>query len=175
MNLETISGNFYILLYTECKNLISRICSDPIINKECPQIDKLEDYMNQTFIPSKNTLDSIKSSSTRKKTILTKEERCCAIKKDLEQCTRRKREGQEFCGKHIDKQPYGVADDKTTDIDLSQHTTDDPDDLPVYVENFNGTDFLVDVENFVYTYDIDNPERVGIKISEGVMTLLDDI
>ena len=28
--------------------------------------DKLEDYMNQTFIPSKTTLDNIKSSSTRK-------------------------------------------------------------------------------------------------------------
>ena len=67
MNLETISGNFYMLLYNECRNIIKGICSDFVIQKECPNISNLEEYIIQTYIPSKTSLENIQHISKRKK------------------------------------------------------------------------------------------------------------
>ena len=47
---------------------------------------------------------------TRKKTIISMEERCKAIINDGKQCSRRKRY-HNFCGKHKLKQPFGVVSD----------------------------------------------------------------
>lgn len=35
-------------------------------------------------------------------------DRCCAKKSSDEQCTRRRKEGQEYCGTHQEKRPHGI-------------------------------------------------------------------
>ena len=36
--------------------------------------------------------------------------RCCALRANKEQCTRRRRKDSEFCGTHIKGSPHGIMD-----------------------------------------------------------------
>lgn len=45
---------------------------------------------------------------TRVKNIVPFHERCRALRANCEQCTRRKKEGEDFCGTHIKGTPHGV-------------------------------------------------------------------
>lgn len=156
MNLETISSNFYLLVRNECSMIISNICSDPLICESYPDIYNLENYLTEKYLPSKVKL---LHSQMKKKTKLQENERCLAIKKDTEQCTRRRRVGINFCGKHILKQPYGIINDDNINND---------DYISVIPEMFDGTEYLVDENKNVYTNNLECPERVGQKISQGV-------
>ena len=77
-----------------------------------------------------------------------------ARKADGQQCTRRRKDSTEFCGKHSGTLKFGRIDDEDK---LSKN------------ENFvqcsaiqiDGTDYLIDKNNVVYSYNIDNPTIVG--------------
>tara|TARA_B110000285_G_C15108111_1_gene609263 strand:- start:1358 stop:1921 length:564 start_codon:yes stop_codon:yes gene_type:complete len=47
----------------------------------------------------------------RIKNVVSLCERCCACRANSEQCTRRKRDGSEFCGTHVKGTPHGVIKD----------------------------------------------------------------
>ena len=54
-------------------------------------------------------IDSINISiPLRKKTILSYDQKCKARKQDGTQCSRRHKNGELFCGKHIHNQKYGI-------------------------------------------------------------------
>tara|TARA_B100000575_G_C23142004_1_gene664875 strand:- start:6057 stop:6635 length:579 start_codon:yes stop_codon:yes gene_type:complete len=85
---------------------------------------------------------------------LSKDKLCMARKADGQQCTRRRKDCTEFCGKHSGTLKFGRIDDEDK---LSKN------------ENFvqcsaiqiDGTDYLIDKNRVVYSYNIDNPTIVG--------------
>ena len=59
----------------------------------------------------------------RKKTILTYEQKCKARKQDGQQCSRRHKPNELFCGKHIRNQKYGIYQLKGTSTQKNRDIT----------------------------------------------------
>jgi len=57
----------------------------------------------------------------RKKTILQSHEQCYARKQDGQQCSRRHKPSEKYCGKHIKNRPFGIYNG--TDITTSKSKT----------------------------------------------------
>ena len=70
-------------------------------------------------------------------------ERCCALRANHEQCTRRKKEGERFCGTHIKGTPHGemkegeIVQDSTVKVD-------------VWAQDIKGIIYFIDKKNNVY-------------------------
>lgn len=91
----------------------------------------------------KQTLFSLlHKKQNKKKTILSKEERCNARKQDGLQCSRRKKGTHDFCGKHIKNRPYG-----TFNIQI------DKNNIPVNKYSHNNKDYYIDSNNILYNSD----------------------
>ena len=61
--------------------------------------------------------DLLKRKRTRNNVSLS--DRCCACRANGEQCSRRKREGYDFCGTHIKGTPHGVVENTVFDTDTT--------------------------------------------------------
>ena len=70
-------------------------------------------------------------------------ERCCACRASKEQCTRRKKEGSDFCGTHIKGVPHGVIEDK---VEASQSNKKGS----VWAQDIKGIMYYIDDINNVY-------------------------
>jgi len=90
---------------------------------------------------------------------------CLAKKADGERCTRQKKTGSEYCGKHINSQKFGSVND----------SMDEDKYIVTYSEIINGIEYLVDTNNIVYTNCNDKPEIVGKKNNEGKLVLINEL
>jgi len=70
-------------------------------------------------------------------------DRCCAKRATSEQCTRRKKEGCEYCGTHIKGTPHGIMDNQGE----SKITTQK---VEVWVQDIQGIVYYIDKNNNVY-------------------------
>ena len=70
-------------------------------------------------------------------------DRCCAKRASNEQCTRRKKDGCEFCGTHLKGTPHGVIDNQ----DEPKNTTQK---VEVYAQDIQGIVYYIDKANNVY-------------------------
>ncbi len=91
---------------------------------------------------------------------------CMARKQDGNQCTRRRKDSNDYCGKHINNRKYGRIDDHSNIVDK---LAEDDNYIMTWIEKFNGEEFLVDSNNIIYTKDVSSPIIVGRKLSQGVM------
>lgn len=67
-----------------------------------------------SFVYNYNKLELVKDDLIKRKRIKNTVpvfERCCAKRANNEQCTRRKKEGDQFCGTHSKGTPHGVITD----------------------------------------------------------------
>jgi hypothetical protein len=72
-------------------------------------IQYIYDYDRLTF----ETIDFQKRK--RVKNFVPMFDRCCAKRATNERCTRRKKEGCEYCGTHMKGTPHGIVDDNLND------------------------------------------------------------
>lgn len=70
-------------------------------------------------------------------------DRCCAKRASAEQCTRRKKEGYEFCGTHLKGTPHGMMDE----MEDSKMTTQK---VEVWAQDIQGIMYYIDNFNNVY-------------------------
>ena len=71
-------------------------------------------------------------------------DRCCAKRASDEQCTRRKKEGFEYCGTHIKGTPHGIVN---SHVDVTSTTTHK---IDVYAQDIQGIIYYIDKNNNVY-------------------------
>jgi len=114
-----------------------------LINK----MDFHNDYKTtlMEFLYNYNKLEITKENITkrkREKNVLPVNDRCVACRANGEQCTRRRKEENEYCGTHVKNRPYGVITN-TTHI---QNTVT----ISLRVEEVNGIVYHVDDLNNVY-------------------------
>ena len=89
---------------------------------------------------------------SRTKNTVPIEERCSALRANEDRCTRRRKNGIDFCGTHEKGQPHGVVQEETT----SGATFDKKD---VWAQDFGGIIYYIDMDNNVYkTEDVMNNE-----------------
>jgi hypothetical protein len=72
-------------------------------------------------------------------------ERCCAKRATDEQCTRRKKEGHEFCGTHTKGIPHGIVSANATGSVSGEKRT-----IEVWAQDINGIMYYIDTMCNVY-------------------------
>lgn len=85
--------------------------------------------------------------------------RCSACKANGDQCTRRRRDGTEFCGTHSKGVPHGLMKDNDA-IEDNNHNVE------IFGEDVNGIIYYMDKYNNVYKMEdimtqIENPTIIG--------------
>ena len=96
--------------------------------------------------------DSDFTKRSRTKNTVPIEERCSALRANEDRCTRRRKNGIDFCGTHEKGQPHGVVQDET-----ASGTTYDKKE--VWAQDFGGIIYYIDMNNNVYkTEDVMNNE-----------------
>ena len=70
-------------------------------------------------------------------------DRCCAKRATNEQCTRRKKEGFEYCGTHIKGTPHGIMDNNEDNKVTTQK-------IEVWAQDIQGIIYYIDKNNNVY-------------------------
>ncbi len=130
-------------------------------------IDTLyEKYLIKNLEIESINLNTSKKKKRKKNKTLEPEQLCMARKADGEQCTRRRKDCSEFCGKHSGNLKYGRIDDDTKHPAESfiQCT-------PITLDN---VDYLIDSNKVVYSYNIENPEIIGGLNKEGKLVKLSE-
>ena len=84
----------------------------------------------------------------RIKSVVPQFERCCAKRANGDQCTRRKKETETFCGTHSKGTPHGT-------IQNSQEPTQTVEKVNAWAQDFNGIVYYIDDNCNVY-----NPEDI---------------
>ncbi len=76
-------------------------------------------------------------------------DRCCAKRASNEQCTRRRKEGSEYCGTHMKGTPHGIMDTNQTEVKASTQK------IEVWAQDIQGIVYYIDkFENVYDTADI---------------------
>jgi hypothetical protein len=70
-------------------------------------------------------------------------DRCCAKRASTEQCTRRKKEGCEYCGTHVKGTPHGIIDAQCENKINTQK-------IEVWAQDIQGIVYCIDKFNNVY-------------------------
>ena len=161
----TISNN----LEEECRKIIRKISTIKDLDEthilEMVLPDKL--YFNEM---ANNLVLKKKKKSNRR--ILPKNERCLGRKNDLTQCTRKRKDGHEFCGSHIKNLPNGKVGDDGACFNKKKgkrgrkrkNLLDNQDETGILTTKkyINGSIYLVDSNNVVYTFKNQKPVILGI-------------
>jgi hypothetical protein len=70
-------------------------------------------------------------------------DRCCAKRANNEQCTRRKKDGNEYCGTHMKGTPHGV-------VDTNNEVKTNFQKIEVWAQDIQGIVYYIDNNNNVY-------------------------
>jgi len=70
-------------------------------------------------------------------------DRCCAKRASNEQCTRRKKEGCEYCGTHLKGTPHGIVDAQNEPKNTTQK-------IEVFAQDIQGIIYYIDKNSNVY-------------------------
>jgi hypothetical protein len=70
-------------------------------------------------------------------------DRCCAKRASNEQCTRRKKEGEEYCGTHMKGTPHGM-------VDTGEESKPNTQKIEVWAQDIKGIIYYIDKAGNVY-------------------------
>jgi hypothetical protein len=71
-------------------------------------------------------------------------DRCCAKRANEEQCTRRRKEGSEYCGTHMKGSPHGIFESSTNETNQSLQKVE------VWAQDIQGIIYYIDKNGNVY-------------------------
>ena len=152
--LDDISKNIYVLFSFQMKRILTEIAEEHSLDKN----KLIAKYVNN------NMLNNLSIKKKKKKNKLDPGVLCMARKQDGNQCTRRRKDVNEYCGKHIKNRRFGRIDEHTNSI---EKLAENDNFIMTWVEYFDGDEYLVDANNVVYSRDINSPKIIGKKIGDG--------
>lgn len=160
-SIEDISKYLLQAFHEQMKKILLDISNKYDINKEELYIN----YLNSDILKNSSYLKKTRKKKNSTTNLLCL---CMARKQDGNQCTRRRKDNLEFCGKHTNNKKYGRIDDYSNIIDkLAEDNY-----IMTWIEEFNGKEYLVDSNNIVYTKDVSSPIIIGKKLTNGTMESL---
>jgi len=81
----------------------------------------------------------------RVKSVVPIYERCCAKRANGEQCTRRKKDGETYCGTHIKGTPHSIVDDVECETPTTKNVKVD-----IWAQDIKGIIYYIDKAGNVY-------------------------
>ena len=122
----------YITLFKD--SIKEKATQMDIINNN--QINELLHYIYDYDRLSFNKEDFMKRK--RVKNFVPIFDRCCAKRATNEQCTRRKKDGFEYCGTHMKGTPHGVIDNQENDVKINTQK------IEVWAQDIQGIIYYID-------------------------------
>ena len=114
----------------------------------------------------------------RNRRVLPPEKQCMGRKLDGNQCTRgRHSVTSEFCKSHANKLPLGRIDDVCTHVNEFQkdkkrkNSKKSSEYILTRIDTINNVNYLVDDRQFVYSFNTETPEFLGVKVDNTIKTL----
>lgn len=121
--------------------------------KEMKTLEEISDGEIDEFIGYIYDYDTLKLETedfTKRKRVknhVPLYERCCALKSNGKQCTRRKKDNEDFCGTHIKGIPHGKINGQPSNDKLKK--------VEVFTKEIQGITYYLDKKGNVYdTHDI---------------------
>ena len=132
----------------EFKDSLSKKIIELIDSKEGYDKDKLESLHQFMYDYDSSIYSSIDFEKKKRiRNVVQPSDRCKAYRANGQQCTRRHKEGHNYCGTHIKGLPHGHVD---VSMQNEKKKT-----IKVWQEEINGITYFIDKDNNVYdTYDI---------------------
>jgi hypothetical protein len=173
-------------------NVIKPLISSELFKIIKDEIIKLMDkVLNENNISDINILENYDDDISkiglklgikkRNRRSLPKEMQCMGRKLDGYQCTRSKRSGSDYCLSHIKRLPHGRIDDNSYNLKekgkrgrkKKPFDITDGEYVATCMEILDNKKVLVDNNNNVYTYNIDDPKRLGKKVNNKIEYLIE--
>ena len=161
INGEFILNSLALIFNNKLKQVLEEISNTHNINLD----NLVAEYCAKDISIADLSITIIKKKR-KKNRILDKDELCMAKKADGHQCTRRRKDNNEFCGKHLNNLKFGRIDDDDKYKDTNKY-------IKTMHEKINGIDYLVDSNNTVYSFDKNNPTVIGTKIDDKLILVAD--
>ena len=120
-------------------NLKEKAIQMGVMNND--EVNKLLHYIYDYDRLSFNKEDFMKRK--RVKNFVPIFDRCCAKRATSEQCTRRKKDGCEYCGTHMKGTPHGI-------MDINNETKNNTQKIEVWAQDIQGIIYYIDKFNNVY-------------------------
>ena len=163
------------LFRDEMERTINRIADEKMIDK-----NELQDhYLKPKKYFNEKINDTILSKTKKpNKRILPSNEQCLGRKMDFTQCTRKRKGNTEFCGSHIKNLPNGKIGDDGSCFnrvkkkrgrkrkDCLKNISDD--EFATTKIHIKGNVYLIDKNNFLYTYKPDPKTDDYIPVIVGI-------
>ena len=167
--MDELTINISDTFESECRKMVNKICHLKHLDEK--QILELILPNKLYFNELANNLVSKKKKKTNRR-ILPKHERCLGRKNDLTQCTRKRKDGHEFCGSHIKNLPNGKVGDNGDCFKIIKAKRGRKPKNVYNSENKSGilgtkkyiheNLYLVDSKNVVYAYRENLPVILGV-------------
>lgn len=128
-----------------CTHGYGNVDATAIIDQLCKQLTL---YVYQ-YEKLKLTKEDFMKRKRVKNTVAV-EQRCLAKRANGEQCTRKKKEGCDYCGTHTKGVPCSIMDDQNDNGDnpkLSQQSVN------IWVQNIKGIEYFIDSSQNVYKHE----------------------
>jgi len=152
-----IPNNLFKLINSELNAILEKICEENNLDYN---------YISEKYSDDITKIGSKFGVKKRNRRILPDEFQCMGRKLDSKQCTRGKRENSDYCKSHENKLPFGRIDEpfkgKESKNRGRKKGDKQNDFIATHVEIIDGKNYLVDDNNFVYTFNMNTPEFLGI-------------
>lgn len=115
---------------------------------EIIQDSKMHEFMNYVFEYKRLQFDANDLHKRKRvKNSIPKFDRCCARRANGEQCTRRRKDDNEFCGTHTKGTPHGIMESNGENLETPSTNTQK---VEVWTVDIKGILYYVDNFNNVY-------------------------
>lgn len=156
LSINSISQNLSLIVNSECQKMLKQISEKFNINEEELKV----------FLPK--TDKKVVFRKKRKKKPVPNGCQCLARKQDGFQCSRRKRDDVNFCGKHIKNRPYGRIDDFKIGTKMLGKQ-DSEKYVQVKETTIEDTKYLLDKNNILFNPD--SYKIIGKLTPEGIIKI----
>lgn len=158
-------SDLFTIIQDEIDNIFKKICID--YNLDIDTVSKRYN-MDVTKIGIKLGVKK------RNRRVLPSHLQCMGRKLDGKQCTRGRKDNSDYCKSHMNKLPYGRIDDEFKLKEplkrgrKRKSSSKEVEYVYTNIDVIDGENYLVDNNNLVYSFDINNPVFLGLKTEDGI-------
>lgn len=158
-------SDLFNIIQDEIDNIFKKICMD--YNLDIDTVSKKYN-MDVTKIGIKLGVKK------RNRRVLPGHLQCMGRKLDGKQCTRGRKDNSDYCKSHMNKLPYGRIDDEFKLKEplkrgrKRKSSSKEVEYVYTNIDVIDGENYLVDNNNLVYSFDINNPVFLGLKTENGI-------
>lgn len=153
-------NELFKVIKEEVINLLGKVAKDIGVSKE--------DFVGK-YLDDVSKIGVKMGIKRRNRRSLPKDLQCLGRKIDGQQCTRSRRNGEEFCLSHMKRLPHGRIDDPTfagkekgkRGRKKKEVVYNEEEYLCVHLELIRGVQYLLDENNNVFSYNLEAPKYLG--------------